>query len=278
MILKNLIKNSVLLVPSFALSSSAAVMRNILGALGPVVLSLLISPLMANAQSSCRYILLGSNNETLSWSKGSAEISKIQSTWGPQSFSDPRHHDPSDFRYIVRVDAGSSTNEIVEAAKSISSGETKSGSVISERFTGTYYYAEHVFILSVPAKNVLAANRVDMQSGMDQTVKSALAQREYFGLGTPTELLRQTVDLSGEHRSDEADPQFLSMFGGFRWNEVKFLTKSESGQIGVIGIVFFPTRAKRKASEGRGFGYVERERKKLQDASERLGVPLIELN
>jgi hypothetical protein len=147
-------------------------------------------------------------------------VKVARSTWSPDKFTDPRHHNPQNFRYIIRNNSRLNLKE----ARSLSNFQKMSVSVISESYQGVFMSAHYAYILKVPSRNVIASSVFDMH---DREMTPEQLQIK-FGLDTPGVLIEKSVQ-------NRNTPQF----GLTGWNEVVI----SGNNVVVSGIVVFKKRA-----------------------------------
>jgi hypothetical protein len=126
-----------------------------------------------------------------------------QAPWG--EVTDPLHHDPTHFRYLLHVDSGRSTSPDLENAGAddiweyvlddpdrIKSLPYISASLVDETHRSLYQFtmSNHGFILEAPRSAIIAAHSMDMFSNRKKLTIDEL--RSAYPVPDPDKLLAET--------------------------------------------------------------------------------------
>ncbi len=185
----------------------------------------------------------------------------IRESWAPTKFTDPRHHNPENFTYLVRV------------GRLDLNSNFQSASVISDEFTQTYMNG-WAYILEVPEENMIASCPKDTgltSSTSERALRSEdqlLRLASIYSLQAPRRLIAQSIAHVAQDQSMRKRARLSPLTSNC--NEVFFRplqsTLGRTNCAKIIGIAYF-------ADRHTSTGIPQSTEAKIE--AQRLGVPAI---
>lgn len=133
------------------------------------------------------------------WNLGGKISEQDRMPWDPIFFSNPRQHDPKQFKYIVHGVPRIEYFEKIISENRLATMTTLSMSVVSQERTPTF--APFGFIVETPKNNIFAATYRDMTSDHSETNVEATVENEFVrfarsnggkAIATPDEVIART--------------------------------------------------------------------------------------
>ena len=233
------------------------------------ILAVLSAVFLATANSwgntDCGHELLASTPAPVEFSNQPAVVNEqIRPKWNPNLLSDPRHHNPNDYRYIIRVPDGSSGAQVrADVKKRVLSASLIAKKPSGEKFIGSFSGKGWALILRVPEANMVANLYKDTGvmsvTGSFRSDRTLQDYENRFGFHTPDELIKRSIDWFQKYPSQKPYNE-LFVRGG----------ESVAEPVTVTGLVNFVGRLT-------SWETAEQKDALLHQLSQELGVPIISI-
>lgn len=220
-----------------------------------------LGPIGAQGQTTCEIVTA---NSEVTYSKDPKIIDQIVRPQWPKQLTDPRHHDPNNFMYVIRVQAPGADAEYINGIprdpkkgmlNDVQRANYISASLIGRRPDGREALANvmsprtgSVVILKVPASAIHVAvghdtGRVANSDGDLPGRASLINDEMHYGVHTPEALIDATIEIALIRFKNDRDRRPEN-----HYNEIIFVGSKE---VEIIGVAQFGTgdeAAKKKAA------------------------------